>query len=369
MRIPITGMSWTTALGDDLRAVWERLLRAESGMAPVAHTARLRNSLAGAVPSISEQLPPGERMLQMGRGALQRVLDEAGCRADDPQLHLVVGTSLGAYLEGENDRRSLSAWADNLAANLGMKQPPVVVSTACSSGSDAILIGAELIRSGGARRCVCGGVDILTLSKRLAHTALGTMSPTILRAFDIRHDGTLLGEGAAFVMLDAEPASAPPIGYLRGCGAANDATGMTAADAEGRGAQFAIQRSLADAGLDAQAIDLVNAHGSGTPMNDATERAGFARVFGKSARPLVFATKGNFGHTLGATGAIETVALLLALQTGQVPPVYGLEQPDPEFDLPLAYPGVQQAPSRIGLNLTLGFGGFDTSLILEGVAS
>jgi 3-oxoacyl-[acyl-carrier-protein] synthase II len=203
------------------------------------------------------------------------------------------------------------------------------------------------------------------MSKRLAHSALGTMSPTMLRAFDARHDGMLLGEGAAFVVLKAPGEADMPLGFLRGAGSANDAAGMTHPDAGGLGGRLAIERSLADSGLDPAEIELINAHGSGTPLNDATERAAFADVFGGRARPLVFATKGNFGHSLGATGAIEAVAVLLALQSGLVPPIFGLEQPDPSFPLPLAHSTKAPCAARIGLNLTLGFGGFDTSLIFE----
>jgi 3-oxoacyl-[acyl-carrier-protein] synthase II len=222
-----------------------------------------------------------------------------------------------------------------------------------------------MIRAGLARCCVCGGIDVLTVSKRLAHSAMGTMSPTMLRAFDVRHDGMQLGEGAAFIVLRAPEDAGKPLAFLRGVGSANDATGMTVPDASGLGGRLAIKRSLADAGLDPAEIGLINAHGSGTPLNDASERATFADVFGGRARPLVFATKGNFGHSLGATGAIEAVSLLLALQAGRVPPIVGLEQPDPDFPLPLAYPGVTSWEARIGISLTLAFGGFDTSLVFE----
>ncbi|MBS0266746.1 MAG: beta-ketoacyl-[acyl-carrier-protein] synthase family protein [Planctomycetes bacterium] len=365
MKLPVTGMAWTTPLGNELDAVWARLMQGETGIAPVPHTVRLRNSLAGAIPSISLDLPPAERMQQIGLSALTRVLQTTGLDPTDPQLRLIVGTSLGAYLEEAAERQALSGWARRLGTAAGISTEPIVVSTACSSGSDAVLVGAELIRTGLARTCVCGGVDILTVSKRLAHSSMGTMSPTTLHAFDLRHDGTLLGEGAAFVVLQAAETPCQPLAYFRGAGAANDATGMTVPDADGMGGRLAIERSLQDAGLTPQDIGLVNAHGSATPLNDAAERATFLQVFGRADRPMVFATKGNFGHSLGATGATEVVALLLSLKSGQVPPVYGLEQPDPDFPLPLAGPAGTKCTARYGLSLTLGFGGFDTSLVFE----
>src|SRR5262249_30961450 len=280
--------------------------------------------------------------------------------ATDPDVCLILGTSLGAYLEDDSSRISLCAWAREVGRVLGVPRPSLAISTACSSGSDALLVGAELIRAGVACCCVCGGVDILTWSKRVTHSALGTMSPTALRAFDLRHDGTLLGEGAAFLVLEAPARGQEPWAWLRGAGSANDASAMTAPDACGLGARYAIERSLADAGLAPASIGLINAHGSGTPLNDATERTAFQAGFTPPSRPLVFATKGNFGHSLGATGAIEAISLILALRHRQVPPIAGLEQPDPDFPFPLAYSRALACEARFGLSLTLGFVGFDT---------
>jgi 3-oxoacyl-[acyl-carrier-protein] synthase II len=368
--IAITAFAWSTPLGDDLDAVWRKLCAAETGLVPVPHPGRLRNELAGAVPSVPLDAPAAERMTTIGLPPLQRVLAQAGCDPAQTDVLLVLGTSLGAFLEGEPESAPLHAWADALGRAVGAAQPPVSLSTACSSGSDAILVGAELIRAGVARVAVCGGVDVLTLSKRLAHSALGSMSPTMLRAFDVRHDGTLLGEGAGFVVLEAAPADGAALAWLRGIGSANDAAGMTTPDAAGLGARYALQRSLTDAGLAPDEIGIVNAHGSGTPLNDATEAMAFRDVFGGADRanadqPVVFATKGNFGHSLGATGVLEAIAVLLALRSGEVPPVFGLEQPDPALHFPLPQGGPRRHDARFGLSVTLGFGGFDTSLVFE----
>jgi 3-oxoacyl-[acyl-carrier-protein] synthase II len=300
----------------------------------------------------------------MASGTVQRALADAQRDAADPDVRLVLGTSLGALLEGDPPP-ALDAWADAVGRAVGAAAPPIALSTACSAGADAILVGAELLRAGAARCCVCGGADVLTWSKRLSHSALGTLSATTLRAFDVRHDGTLLGEGAAFLVLETSAADRPGQVLFRGAGSANDAAAMTAPDSSARGARYALERSLADAQLPAHAIGLINAHGSGTPLNDATESRAFRDVFAEGIQPVVFATKGNFGHTLGATGAIEAIALVLALTRGPVPPIVGLEQPDPDFPLPLARSQPADCDARVGLSLTLGFGGFDTSLIFE----
>lgn len=365
-RIAVTGMAWLTALGDDLESVWQALLEGRSGMRPVPYTGRLRNLLAA--PAIGTEISPSARLVQMACKAIRKALANAHRESGDPEVRLILSTSLGAYLDEETSRAPLSGWATDVARELGAAAPPVVISTACSAASDAILVGAEFIRSGAARCCVCGGADVLTPNKRLAHSALGTMSPTQLRAFDVRHDGTLLGEGAGFIVLEAEAPGQSPYAILSGAGSANDASGMTVADISGRSAVYAMERSLADAELAPSAIGLINAHGSGTVMNDTTECNAFNALYSGAVRPLVFATKGNFGHTLGATGAIEAIALILAMREGRVPPIQNLEQPLPEFSLPLAISQPVSCTPRAGLSLTLGFGGFDTSLIFEAVS-
>ncbi len=361
-------MAWLTALGDGLEPVWQALLAGKTGMRPVAHSGRLRNLLVAPAMGAElppSELPPTERLVKMAVATLRRALAQAGREPGDPEVRFVLSTSLGAYLDEAASRAPLSGWAREVARELGAAVPPIVISTACSSGADAILVGAELIRSGAAKCCVCGGADVLTPNKRMAHSALGTLSPTLLRAFDQRHDGTLLGEGAGFVVLEADASKQSSLAILAGAGSANDATGMTMADSTGLSAGYAMQRSLKDANLPLSAVGLINAHGSGTVMNDTTEGNAFNALFTGADRPLVFATKGNFGHTLGATGAIEAIAVILALRTGQVPPIYGLEQPLPEVTLPLAISQPVSCTPRAALSLTLGFGGFDTSLVFE----
>jgi len=360
-------MAWVTPLGDSLDGVWRRLLACETGFVEVPHTVRLKNGLAAPC-AWPPDGPADGRMRALGVSTLKRALADAGL-TEIGDADVVIGTSLGAFLEGEPESAPLNRYADTIAEEVGAKRPPISVSTACSSGADAILVAAEMIRAGAAERVVCGGVDVLTTSKRLAHSILGTMSATTLRAFDVRHDGTLIGEGAGFMVLESVEAAAArartPFGHLRGVGAANDAAGMTTPDAAGLGARYAMERSLADAGVAPSEIGVVNAHGSGTPLNDATEALALRDLFGAGASPIVFGTKGNFGHSLGATGAIEAIATVLALRNQNVPPVYGLEQPDPAMKLTVPARVPMSLRARYGMSVTLGFGGFDTSLLFE----
>ena len=359
----VTGLGWTTALGNDLQTVWSDLLAGKTGLAEIPCEFELRNYLAGAVEEFPQHISEEQRLRLMAVTTIRRAIENAELLPTDPRLQLVLGTSFGANLEREVG--SLHRWAEEVADELGCVNPPILVSTACSSGSDAIQIGAELIRSNSDYVCVCGGVDILTTSKRLAHSALGTMSPTFLRAFDQRHDGTLLGEGAAFLVLQSEKSANSAHAMLRGVGAANDAASMTSPDLSAKGARLAIERSLTDAGIQSSEVGLINAHGSGTQINDAIERDALNALFPHDDGPTVFATKGAFGHSLGATGAIEAVALIQALKEKRVPPIYGLDYPDEDFLFALPVGRELPTNARIGLSLTLGFGGFDTSLVFE----
>ncbi|TDC42940.1 beta-ketoacyl-[acyl-carrier-protein] synthase family protein [Micromonospora sp. KC213] len=369
-RVLVTGMAWDTALGTSLDEVWARLLAGETGLREVPSAYGLRNRTAAPLADPPPDWAPARRQVALATRTVDRAIRDAGLGGEPGSALLVLGTSYGAQLD---DPRAggLHDWATAVAAELGFTRPPVSVSTACSSGADAIMVGGHLIAAGVADVCVCGGVDVLTEAKRLGHSALGTMSPTTLRAFDADGDGTLLGEGAGVVVLEeADRAHRRGVGgyaTLLGGGSSNDAAGMTAPDPSGAAVLLAVRRSLAEAGLRPDQIAVINAHGSGTPVNDAVEAASFARLFPDGTRPVLFATKGAFGHTLGATGAIEAIALVQALRHGKVPPVYGLETVAAAVTLPMPRGGPVALGDGAGLSVTLGFGGFNTSLVLAGV--
>lgn len=372
-RVLVTGMAWSTALGTKLDEVWSRLLAGESGLCEVASGSELRNLLAAPVAHPPAGWELARRQLALATDTLNRAMDDAGLDIEQADPWLVVGTSYGAHLD-DLATTSLHNWAVQTAVEVGISRPPVSLTTACSSGSDAIMVAGQLIACGAAEVCVCGGVDILTEGKRLGHTALGTMSPTTLRAFHPDGDGTLLGEGAGFLVLESQESAlaraATPYAVLRGGGSSNDAAGLTAPDSSGDSVLLAVRRSLDAAGLGTGDVAVINAHGSGTPVNDAVESLSFNRLFGDlpaRERPTVFATKGAFGHTLGATGAIEAIALVLALRERQVPPVVGLDRTPDTLTLPVPAGAAAPIGDGVGLNLTLGFGGFNTCLVFEGV--
>ncbi|MCP3803124.1 beta-ketoacyl-[acyl-carrier-protein] synthase family protein [Allokutzneria sp. A3M-2-11 16] len=335
----VSGMAWHTALGTDLNDVWQRLLRGDTG-----------DSTASADAT--------EQLVRLATLTAKAALRNAGIGVD----LLVLGSSLGASLDGAAG----NTWTGEVAEALGVRQPPVSLSTACSSGSDAVLTAAALIRAGVADRVLCGGVDVLSEAKRLGHSALGTLSPTEIRPFDADRDGTVLGEGAGFLVLESREAArargAQVWGEVRGWGSSNDASGPTAPDRTGGAAVLAVRRALKKAGARAEDIAVINAHGTGTPSNDATEAACYTTLYGDgAAKPILFATKASFGHTLGATGAIEVIALLLALHHGKVPPLARTRSVMAELPLPV---GPSPVEGKLGFSLTLGFGGFNTCLVV-----
>lgn len=369
----VTGMGWATALGCGLEEVWSALLHGRTGVDAVPSEHRLRNGDAAVVRDLPLSMTPVERQHLLTRDTLAAAVRDAGLELTDARLRPVLGTSYGPHLDTVGVP-ALDRWAADAVRALGIAKAPLSVTTACSSGSDSLLVGAELIRSGAEDLCVCGGADVLTPAKRLGHSALGTMSPTSLRAFDADNDGTILGEGAAFLVLEsgrsARTRGARAHGFLVGTGSANDAVSPAAPDATGDSVVRAVSKALRGAARGAADVNVVNAHGSGTPANDAVESVSYTRLFGTGGQapgaPTVFATKGAFGHTLGATGAIEAITVLLALRDRTVPPVHGLTTLRPDFPLPVPKSRPAAFTGRLGLSVTLGFGGFNTCLAFEG---
>jgi 3-oxoacyl-[acyl-carrier-protein] synthase II len=360
-------MGWTTALGDGLEETWSSLLRGDSGLRTLPGSGRLRNDIAAPACQVDLGAAPSVRLRDLARTAAQAALADAS--VPTAEVLVVAGTSLGAVLDEDNT--PMCRWVDDIAAELGTAGPALPVSTACSTGSDAIALAAAMTTVLPDTPVLCGGADVLTTAKRLGHSALATMTPTRMRPFDQHRDGMLPGEGAGFLVLESESRARGRKAVIKGwiCGAAssNDGAGMTAPDTTGTGVARAVRRALRLAGTQPQDIAAVSAHGTGTGLSDTTEIHALNDVFTAAEKPVVFALKSALGHTLGATGALQTIALLLALRDGVVPPIQHLDRPDPTLRLPLARHAPTRLPdtARSGVSLTLGFGGFNTCLVVE----
>jgi len=244
------------------------------------------------------------------------------------------------------------------------------VSTACSSSAFAIALAAETIRRGEAPIALAIGTDGLCRLTYAGFDALQALDPDRCRPFDRDRQGLSLGEGAAALVLEdaahARARGARARAALAGWGTATDAHHVTAPHPDGAGALAALAAALGDAGLAPEAVSYVNAHGTGTPQNDAVEVAVLRRVFGRRLPHVpVSSTKSQLGHCLGAAGAIEAVVTVLALDEGIVPPTVSLRTPDPAWaDLDLVPNAGRRAPLDVAVTSSYGFGGHNVTLAL-----
>lgn len=274
---------------------------------------------------------------------------------------------LARYRKGRLIGTPISTSADVLAATFGLAGPRLVLSTACSSSANALGIALDWIRLGRADAVIAGGTESLCRTIFAGFNALKAMSPEPCRPFDRRRAGLNLGEGAAIMVIEsaahAAARGARVHARLLGYGTSADAHHLTAPHPEGTGAALAMRRALARAGVDAAAIAYVNAHGTGTPLNDGIEAAAIHAVFGAhTPRVAVSSTKGAVGHTLGAAGAIEGLATVVALRDGFLPPTVNLDDPDPACDLDLPRTS-RETRVDYALSNSYGFGGNNTSVV------
>jgi 3-oxoacyl-[acyl-carrier-protein] synthase II len=319
--------------------------------------------------------------------AAEEALSDAGLKAADRRsVGVILGASTGGMFEGEECYRSLLGdneagvksllgapvftSTDLLAQVFECYGPRLTVSTACSSGNNALGIAADWIRSGRAEVVLCGGVDSLCQMTFSGFNALQAVDTVPCRPFDRDRAGLTLGEGAAvFVLEDAERAGArgaTPWAEFLGYGVSADAHHMTQPLPDGASALMAARRALRESGVGAEEIDYVNAHGTGTPLNDVAETRILKALLGEHVyRVPVSSTKSITGHCLAAAGAIEALACLIALRDSFVPATVNLETPDPECDLDYVPKVSRRHDVRTALSNSYGFGGNNTTIVLR----
>jgi 3-oxoacyl-[acyl-carrier-protein] synthase II len=244
------------------------------------------------------------------------------------------------------------------------------VSTACSSGANALGIAADWIRSARAAAVLCGATDSLCRMTFSGFNSLQALDHEPCRPFDRDRAGLSLGEGAAMFVLeawdDARARGAHIIGEFVSYGVSADAYHLTQPRPDAEGAMLAMRRALQEGDVAAAEIDYINAHGTGTPLNDVMETRAVKAVFGSHAYHIpVTSTKSMVGHCLGAAGAIEALASLLAIREGFIPPTATLKNADPECDLDYVPQASRPATLRTVLSNSYGFGGNNTSLIIR----
>ena len=380
-RIVITGAGVVSALGcgksENLAALKER----RSGIAPVHYlSTSLNQLLVGEVPlsnsQISARLGVADtypRTSLLGILALDEALRQAGLTdvEDGELMPLVSGTTVGGMDLTERSYPSVSPYhdcgasTDVIAARFKLFSSATTVSTACSSAMNAILFGANLIKTGQAVRVAAGGTEALSNFHLNGFNSLMILDKGPCRPFDANREGLNLGEGAAYLILEDEQSAlernASVLGVLSGGGNACDAFHQTASSENGEGAFLAMKKSLESSRLNAGEIDYINAHGTGTVNNDASESTAIRRVFGEKVPP-VSSTKAFTGHTTSASGSIESVFCLLAIQEGLILPQLNFRTPDPACIIPTS--GGEKRLKHILCN-SVGFGGNDSSLIIS----
>ena len=409
-RIVVTGMGMVTAVGNDVASTWDALLAGRSGIGPVSafDASRLNVRIAGEVKDFDssgvldrKDQRRTDRYIQLGLVAARQAMDQAGLPARlEGDLAEATGVILGTGLGGVGtltegistnalrgpDRISPflipmgipNTGAGQIAINFGMTGPNLATVSACASGGHAIGEASEIIKRGDADMMLAGGAEAGVFEPLIggfaAMRALSTRNDdpqAASRPFDSGRDGFVVGEGSGVVVLEAldhaVARGAVPLAELVGYGATADASHITLPAPGGMGAVRAARRALVKAGLEPAAIDHVNAHATSTPEGDKAELQSIRTIFGDDAgRIAVTANKSMLGHTLGAAGAIEAIATIMAMREGRVPPTINLTDPDPTGDGLDLTPNVAATREiRFAMSNSFGFGGQNTALIFR----
>lgn len=400
MNIAITGEGIVSAIGLNKQEVLQALQEGRTGIGEMKYLQSIHHELpVGEVDLSNEQMKkmlgiPSEQIMSrtslLGMLAIDQALKEAyvdvaslrARKADGKPLRIVLvsGTTVGGmditelcfdqlekqksveFLQHHDCGNSTRLMADHF----GIFDEVATLSTACSSAANAIMLGARLLKAGEADLVVAGGTEALSRFHLNGFNSLMILDHESCRPFDTTRAGLNLGEGAAFLVLESEEMAQQrkitPHAYLTGYGNACDAFHQTASSENGEGAYLAMTEALAMAHLSAKDIQYVNAHGTGTPNNDQSESVSLKRVFGDEM-PMVSSTKSFTGHTTSASGSIETVICILAMQHHFVPANLGWKNPMENGILPTM--GAQNLDLENVLCNSFGFGGNDSSLVIS----
>jgi 3-oxoacyl-[acyl-carrier-protein] synthase II len=362
----------------------EAALRAgRDGVSPVTtfEVSKTRCRTAGQVSGLSGDRslhPASHMMMAAGREVV------ANDPAFQPEL-LVIGTTSGGMSFGEafyraqvgqRSSRKRAAWLANYLPHkpvldamqaCGWAAPSQIIANACASGTNAVGHAFQLVRAGLHRRVLCGGYDALSEMVFVGFDSLQASTPEVIRPFDKNRTGLVLGEGAALLALEemesARQRGAPILAEITGYGISTDNHHLTQPHPSGIGPRQAMERALADAGRTPREVDYINAHGTATAFNDATEGTAIAELFGD--RVPVSSTKSMMGHALGAAGAIEAVFSILALRYQFLPPNINFTEIDPAWRLNVIANASREAVVRCVVSNSFGFGGTNASIVLE----
>lgn len=404
-KLVITGMGAVTPLGIGVDAYWQNLIGGRCGIGPITRfDARdLPVRIAGEIRDFDsgDHIPRAlsrnmALFSQFAFTAASEALTDAGLAkgADPERTGVVVGSAMDgmAFVAETQDRISTGTMhkvgprfvpmvLGNMAAGLiaieyGFRGPSMTLNTACSSGGDAVMTAAMIMKSGEADVMVCTGgesiispIFIASLAQAKALSRRNDDPEHACRPFDIGHDGFVIGEGGGAIILETEEHAkargAEIYAELAGYANTQDAYHVTAPDPDGIGAAQCMRLALKRAGLSPSDIGYINAHGTATRLGDTAEASAIQEIFGTGdGSPAVSSTKGATGHMMGAGGLTELIACIKALQTGILPPNLNFETPEPGCSMDIVGNTAREASIHAAMSNSLGFGGQNSSLVV-----
>lgn len=405
-RVVVTGIGVISPIGNDVKSFWESLVAGRGGVGPITkmntddYPVKFAAEVKGFDPEAFFERKEARHIdlfAQYAVGAAVEAVADSGIdftNSDRERVGVIVGSGIGGMYAFEDQVRTViergprrispffipmmisDIAAGHISIRWDLRGPNFATTSACATSGHAIGIAAKMIRFGDADVMVTGGGEAPVSPSGLGgFCALKALSfrnddpEHASRPFDLNRDGFVMGEGAGILVLEslehALARGARIYGELAGVGFSGDAHHITAPPEDGHGAIQSMKVALQDAGMESSEIDYVNAHGTSTPLNDAAESKAIRAVFGSHADKLaVSSTKSMHGHLLGAAGAIELAASLLAMQNGIVPPTINYETPDPECDLDYVPNVARKMKVDAALSNTFGFGGHNASVIV-----
>ena len=385
VRIAVTGIGVVSSAGIGIEAFWNSLLNGVPGNGFSIEDFDPLPFFAGN----AKEARRADRFQQLALAATHEAITQAGDFIMDPSaVGSMIGTGVGGLGTLENQVKVLldkgprrvspflvpmmmaNAASASVSMTYGLQGPCETIVTACAAGTHSIGRATELIRSGKVKAMVAGGAEatLTPIGTQGFINMTAVSSEGISRPFDKKRDGFMQSEGAGVLILEewdhATSRGADVLAELLGSGSTADAHHITAPAPEGNGAVRCMEMALNDAGLIPADIRQINAHGTSTPLNDAAEAQAISRVFGAS-KPFVTGTKGVTGHSLGAAGALEAVAVILSMLNETIPKTHGTTEIDPEFvDLNLVYSDSVDWNPGPTISNSFGFGGHNGSIII-----
>ena len=406
-RVVVTGMGAVTALGLNTESTWTGVVNGRNGVKAIEHfdASAFSTRFSASLENFSTEgyLEPrdAKRMdlfIQYGMVAGIQAMRDSGLEiteANQDRVGCNVGAGIGgigliektSLLMNKSGPRKISPFfvpgsiinmvAGNLSIEFNLRGPNLAMVTACTTGTHSIGLGARLIAAGDADAMLVGGAEMGTTPAGLggfaAARALSTRNDdpaTASRPWDKDRDGFVLGDGAGVMLIEslesAQARGANIYAEVVGFGMSGDAYHMTSPPGDGRGAALSMRNALTSAGMNADAVDYINAHGTSTPAGDVAETLAVKSVFGDHAHNVaVSSTKSMIGHLLGAAGAVEAIFSTLAIRDGVAPPTINLTNPDDGCDLNYV-PGVaQERDISVAMSNSFGFGGTNGTLIFK----